>query len=103
MSDYWFARRFPVGDKRNAVAPVSREGRFVVMGFLMAMLVGMLFFIVMAIAGRLVLGGATFAIMGGLGGAAFIAASYYKLDRNHTVDDYENGPPTQGTGNRGRR
>ncbi len=26
MSRYWFARRFPVGHPRNAMAPVSTEG-----------------------------------------------------------------------------
>ncbi len=28
-NQYWFARRFPVGHKSNALAPVTKEGRMV--------------------------------------------------------------------------
>lgn len=91
MSGFWFARRFPVGDPRNAVAPVSREGRAVALAFIGAMAVGAVVFAVMAFAGQVILGAASFAVIAGLGGAGFIIAANQKLDRNHTVDDYKAG------------
>lgn len=35
--DKWFARRFPVGNPRNAMSPVNRAGYAVVVGFVGAM------------------------------------------------------------------
>jgi hypothetical protein len=91
MSEYWFARRFPVSDRRNSMAPISREGRLVALGFIVAMLVGGVIGAVMAVSGQAVLGAATFAVIAGAAGAAFIAIAAKTTDRNHTVDDYRNG------------
>ena len=91
MSEYWFARRFPVGNPRNAIAPVSREGRLVALGFGVAMLVGGVIGAFIAMSGEAVLGVATFAVIAGLAGGAFITIAAKKGDRNHTVDDYKNG------------
>ncbi|MGD9739748.1 MAG: hypothetical protein AB7O56_15350 [Bauldia sp.] len=91
MSDYWFARRYPIGDPRNAVGPVTREGRLVALAFVAAMAAGAVVFAVMAIAGEFILGAATFAVIAGLGGGGFIIAAQQKLDRNHTVEDYRTG------------
>lgn len=40
MSEFWFARRFPVGHPRNAMAPVSPEGWSVVWVFVASMIIG---------------------------------------------------------------
>ena len=93
-SEFWFARRFPVGNPRNAVAPVTKEGRMVALGFVAAMLVGgAIGAVVMATGGNVVLGVATFAVIAGAAGFAFIAIAGKKTDRNHTVDDYRAGIP----------
>lgn len=91
MSDFWFARRYPVGDRRNALAPVTTEGRRVVLAFVAAVIVGAIVFAVMAISGDVMLGAATFAVIAGLAGGGFILVANQKLDRNHTVDDYKTG------------
>ncbi len=96
MSEYWFARRFPVGNPRNGIAPVSREGRLVALGFGVAMLVGGAIGAAVAMAGETVLGVATFAVIAGLAGGAFIAIAVKKSDRNHTVHDYWNGTVSAG-------
>jgi hypothetical protein len=94
MSDeFWFARRFPVGHRSNAVAPVTKEGRMVGLAFVGAMLLGAAIGGAVAIGGNVVLGVATFAVIAGAGGFAFIAIAGKKTDRNHTVDDYRAGLP----------
>jgi hypothetical protein len=40
MGDFWFARRFPVGHPRNAMAPVRREGWLVVLAFVAGLIAG---------------------------------------------------------------
>ena len=40
MTEYWFARRFPVGNPRNAMAPVSEQGWNVVRRFIAWMVGG---------------------------------------------------------------
>ncbi len=91
MSEFWFARRFPVGNRRNSIAPVSREGRLVVAGFIFGMLLGALVFMAMAAAGELILGAATFAVIAGLAGGGFIIVAQKRADQKHTVDDYTDG------------
>jgi len=97
-NEFWFARRFPVGNPRNAVAPVTREGRMVALGFVAAMLAGAAIGAVVGLGGNLVLGIATFAVIAGAAGFAFIAIAQKKTDRNHTVEDYQAGR----VGQRGR-
>ncbi len=90
---YWFARRFPVGSPRNAMAPINREGRMAFVWFVAGMLGG-------AIAwGLLALTGIVGAILGGLVFVAAAAGSGWWLimmvvrhgDNAHTVDDYRAG------------
>lgn len=91
MSEFWFARRFPVGNKSNALAPISREGKLVGFAFGAAMLVGAAIGAAVALGGDIILGVCIFAVIGGTGGGAFLAIAQTKTDREHTVADYAAG------------
>ena len=99
MSDYWFARRFPVGHSRNAMSPVSREGWLVVASFIASMVLGGIAFAALAVDGDVVIGAVVFAAVSILGAGAFIAAAVAKGDRNHTVADYRAGRVPSGESN----
>jgi hypothetical protein len=88
MSEYWFARRFPVGNPRNAMAPVHPKGWAVVAVFLVAMLLGGLAFLLMAGAGQFAQGVVALAIAAALGGGWFLVVAHAKGDRTRTVADY---------------
>jgi uncharacterized membrane protein len=90
-NQYWFARRFPVGHKSNALAPVTKEGRMVGLLFTALMIVGAAIGAALAAAGDIVLGVCIFAVLGGIGGGMFLIVAQQKTDREHTVDDYAAG------------
>jgi hypothetical protein len=101
---YWFARRFPVGHPRNAMAPVTPEGFKVAWTFVWWMVGGAI--VAMALLG--LAGWSTYAsgfgatswVLLGLAPIIFIACSIYgawyfisqaqnRGDHNHTVEDYK--------------
>jgi hypothetical protein len=88
MSDFWFARRFPLGHPRTAMAPVSREGWIVVVAFIVAMALGGIIFILLALAGAFVLGLVVFVLLAAAGGGLFILLASAKGDASRTVHDY---------------
>ncbi len=88
---YWFARRFPVGHPRNAMAPVSQEGWWVVWVFVAAMAVGALGLIFLGLNGQIVSGIAMFVVMALLGGGMFIGMAQTRGDKGRTVEDYRAG------------
>jgi hypothetical protein len=88
---HWFARRFPVGHKSNALAPVTKEGRMVGLLFTALMIVGAGIGAAVAASGDVILGICIFAVFGGLGGAMFLIVAQQKTDREHTVADYAEG------------
>ena len=88
---YWFARRFPVGHPRNAMAPVSTEGWAVVGIFIAATIVGTLGLVFLGLNGQLVSGFAMFVILVLLGGGMFVGMAQSRGDRTRTVDDYKGG------------
>ncbi|MCC6734602.1 MAG: hypothetical protein IT534_00575 [Bauldia sp.] len=90
-NEYWFARRFPVGHKSNALAPVTKQGRMVGLLFTALMIVGGAIGAAVAAAGDFILGICIFAVLGGIGGAMFIIVAQQKTDREHTVEDYAAG------------
>ncbi len=87
MSDPWFARRFPVDDPRNAMAPASWKGWAVAGGFIAAMLAGGLVFAVVAIAFGVIWGAIAFACIATGAAATLIALSVAKGDATRTVED----------------
>lgn len=106
---YWFARRFPVGDRRNSMGPVTSEGFRVAWTFVWWMVGG-------GVAWLLLLGLAGWAgyasgfgplswVLGALGPIVFIACAvdgawhFIKTardrgDNQHTVEDYKSGRVT---------
>jgi hypothetical protein len=87
-SEYWFARRFPPSDRRNAFAPVHWKGWAVSVAFVSALAVGGVAFAWLGASGQLVQGVAVFAVVALLSGACFIAVATAKGDKTRTVQDY---------------
>lgn len=88
MTEYWFARRFPVGNPRGGMAPVGWKGWAVVGGFVLLDLTGTAALVVMALNDRLWLGLGMFAAMTAIGGASLIYSALTKGDPNRTVAEY---------------
>lgn len=95
-SGYWFARRFPVGHPRNAMAPVSPAGWLVAIGFALAMLIGGIIFLALALAGAVVIGTLLFVAITVVAAIGFIGSAVRKGDHKRTVDEYRDnrGNPT---------
>jgi len=90
MSRHWFARRFPVGDPRNAMAPVSREGHLVAWAFVGAMALGAIGFGLFALANLFVVGMIFFVGIAAVAATAFILIASARGDTARTVADYRN-------------
>jgi hypothetical protein len=86
--EYWFARRFPPSDRRNAFAPVHWKGWAVSIAFVSALAVGGIAFAWLGASGQLIQGVAIFAAVALLSGACFIAVATTKGDQTRTVQDY---------------
>jgi hydrogenase/urease accessory protein HupE len=91
MAKYWFARRFPVGHPRNAMAPISREGWLVVVAFVASLAIGALGFLGLALSGSLLLGVAIFVVLAASGLGLFVSLASRKGDAQHTAEDYRAG------------
>src|SRR6218665_2708161 len=95
--EYWFARRFPVGHPRNAMAPVSKAAMGIVKTFLGWMIGGAVAAIVLLMVGFTavpwlwVLAPIVFVGCAAYGGVYFVTEAMRHADRNHTVDDYKAG------------
>jgi len=88
MTEYWFARRFPVGSPRNAMAPVHWKGYAIVAAYVTLLVLGGVAFAWLGASGRLVLGAALFAVAAIVGASLFIGLSSIKGDKTRTVADY---------------
>jgi len=89
QGEYWFARRFPIGDRRNAYAPVHWKG-FAASGvFVLALLIGGFAFAWMGASGDLIWGTAVFAITALVSAGWFITVANAKGDKTRTVADYK--------------
>jgi hypothetical protein len=94
VSEYWFARRFPVGHPRNAMAPVTREGRMAFVWFVGIMVAGAVAWGLLAISADTtgaIIGGVLFIAACGYGMFRLLSAVVRHGDQNHTVDDYKSG------------
>jgi len=89
-SEYWFARRFPVGHPRNAMAPVTPAGWLVAIAFALAMLIGGIIFLALALAGAVVIGTILFVAIAVVAAIGFIGSAMRKGDPRRTVEDYRN-------------
>lgn len=95
---YWFARRFPVGHPRNAMAPVSPEGWRVVWTFVGWMTGGAFAAIALVLVGlyldqpwAYVVAVFAYVACTMYGGWYFLNTAISRGDHNHTVADYKAG------------
>jgi len=89
--EYWYARRFPLGHWRNAMAPVSPKARRVVWVFVGGMTAAMLAFFIAGLAGYWQIGVVIFAVIVAYTGWYFVMVPIKRFDRYHTVEDYAAG------------
>jgi hypothetical protein len=102
MTEYWFARRFPVGQTRNSLSPINDKGWAVVRTYLALMATGGIAAVVIAVIGLLwvpflwVFAPFAFISATGYGGYYFITQAQAHADTAHSIDDYRNGsvPPS---------
>ena len=88
---FWFARRFPVGHPRNAMAPVSPEGWILVGSFAADLAAGAVVWLYLASIGMPMIGVVVFVAMAIGGAGLLLYMANTKGDRSHTVDDYKAG------------
>jgi hypothetical protein len=88
VTEYWFARRFPVGSPRNAMAPVHWKGYAIVAAYVTLLVLGGVAFAWLGADGRLILGAAIFAAAAVVGASLFIGLSSAKGDKTRTVAQY---------------
>ncbi len=86
--DYWFARRFPLGNPRKAMAPVHWKGWLLSFGFVLILTFGGFAFSWLGASGRMAEGVAIFVILAFIGGVSFVSMADAKCDKVRTVADY---------------
>jgi hypothetical protein len=96
---FWFARRFKVGDGRNAMAPVSPEGIRVAWIFLGWMLGGAIGVALLMLFGQTIPFVGVLAVIVFIGCAVygswyFMTQAHLHGDHQHTVADYKSGKVT---------
>jgi mannose-6-phosphate isomerase-like protein (cupin superfamily) len=96
VTEYWFARRFPVGHWRNAMAPISPKARRVTRVFAGGMAAGMLAFFIFGLIGHWRIGAGIFAVLAAYSGWYYLFVPIKRFDRQHTVEDYITGRVGQG-------
>jgi hypothetical protein len=88
MTEYWFARRFPVGSPRNAMAPVHWKGYAIVAVYVTLLALGGVAFAWLGASGELIKGAVIFAAAAVVGAGLFIGLSSIKGDQTRTVAEY---------------
>lgn len=86
--EYWFARRFPLEDRRKSMAPIHWKGWAVAAIFVAAMACGGLAFLTLAIAGSMLWGVTVFVIAAVIAATWFIVVAQAKGDHTRTIADY---------------
>jgi hypothetical protein len=88
VTEYWFARRFPVGSPRNAMGPVHWKGYAIVAAYVTLLAIGGVAFAWLGASGELILGAAIFGVAAIVGAGLFIGLSNTKGDKTRTVAEY---------------
>ncbi|WP_395648169.1 hypothetical protein [Terricaulis sp.] len=91
MIDYWFARRFPVGNPRNAMSPVNWKGYLATLAFVLSLGAAGVVFAWLGASGEMLKGVLIFAGAAIVGTAAFLGVVNAKGDSSRTVADYKKG------------
>jgi hypothetical protein len=92
VSEYWFARRFPVGHARNAIAPVTRQGWLAFGAWGAAMLAGSGVFLWLAVSGAFFGGLVVFVVVAIVATWILMAVVWRHSDNARTVEDYRRIP-----------
>lgn len=87
--EYWFARRFPLGHPRSAMAPVNWKGWMVVIAFFSLMIGGAGAFVWFALRNNVLEGAAMFLVIAFMAGAWFVLMAMANGDRVRTVAEYK--------------
>ncbi len=87
--EYWFARYRLKPNRGRGIRALRWEGRAVVAGFVLAMVVGGLTFLLLGLADRFFLGIAAFVLCAIVGASIFTWAAVTKSDPVRTVADYQ--------------
>jgi hypothetical protein len=87
--EYWFARRFPLGDGRQSVAPVHWKGYAASGAYVVALLVGGGFFLYFGLRDQLLEGAAIFGVVAFVAGAWFVLTARANGDPVRTIADYK--------------
>lgn len=88
---YWFARRYPVGNPRQAMAPVHWKGWLMTLFFVLVLTFGGGLFVWFGMQEQFAQGVLLFGLIG------FVATAWFTLlirangDKVHTVEDYKKG------------
>jgi hypothetical protein len=95
-NQYWFARRFPVSDRRNSMSPITPEGYRVAWTFVGWMIGGACAALVLVGLGFvhwlfMVPAPLVFVACAAYGGWYFISQSQSRGDKLHTIEDYKLG------------
>lgn len=97
MTEYWFARRFPLGHPRASMAPVHWKGWAMFAAFVAAMIVGGLGWVLTGLSGSWLMGAVVFASLTALGAGMLLMSVAQHGDTQRTVDDYRNTQRTEKT------
>lgn len=88
MTEYWFARRFPVGNPRNAMGAVHWKGYAIIAVYVTMLVLGGMAFAWLGASGELIKGAVIFGGSAVIGAGLFIFFSNNKGDKTRTVADY---------------
>lgn len=89
MTEYWFARRFPLGHARSGMSPVHWKGWMLTAGFVAILTLGAFAFAWFGASGNMAEGVAIFALLAFIGGVSFTSMANAKCDKVRTVADYK--------------
>jgi hypothetical protein len=88
MSDYWFARRFPLGSPRAGLSPIHWKGYAVVAIYITGLIIGGVAFAWFGAQGNMPEGILYFVLAAFLSTIFYITVTRQKGDRIRTVADY---------------
>lgn len=91
MTEFWFARRFPLGSMRSGLAPVHWKGWLVALAFVLALAAAAAAFWWFASNDQMMKGVATFAGLCGVAALGFIRVASKRGDHVNCVADYSKG------------
>lgn len=86
---YWFARRYPLGNPRSSMAPVHWKGWAVSIAFVALLLGGAGAFVWFSLEGNMLEGAAMFGVLAFMAGAWFVLMTTANGDHVRTVADYK--------------